>query len=363
MFFVSVDSVWPGAAPGTHIRKHPADQTELLDCGVLPPLLPCASHGGPNDLSFAGLDFSVNCNPYGPNPLLLKVVLEADHVHYPDPTYRRVREALAQWHGVTPDMVAPSVGASDLLHRIARAWLPTGAKVLSLHSPFGELERAVRLGRAELVVVDEPPQTLPPDTRLVYLGQPHNPTGRSLSQSELQALAETCADGGALLMVDLAYAPFTAPAIIHHPSVINLYSPGKAHGLVGARPAYTVAAPDIAARLENLAPAWHLPAGTAALLEALPHAQDFLADTLPRVRNDAAALAAALRGFGAVEHYSTPYLTLDIGDAAWVASELLTLGVKVRDCTSYGLPSRIRVSTQGQAQDAVLITALRKVLL
>lgn len=328
----------------------------------LPPLLPRSLHGGPSGTAFTGLDFSVNCNPYGPNPALLEAVRNADHAHYPDPTYLAVRRELAHWHGVTPEMVALSVGASDLLHRMARAFLAGGAKLLSLHAPFGELERAARLQRAEVMVAEKLPAILPPTTRLVYVGQPHNPTGRSLSAGELQAVAEACAAAHALLILDLAYAPFTEPPINHQPSTINLHSPGKAHGLVGARPAYAIATPEVVAHLENLAPAWHLPAGTAALLQTLPHAQDFLARTLPQVKMDARALAAALAPFGAVEHHGTPYLTLDVGDGARVARELLALGMKVRDCTSYGLPSRIRVSTQGRQNDEILVRRIGEVL-
>ncbi|MDO4246418.1 MAG: histidinol-phosphate transaminase [Deinococcus sp.] len=329
---------------------------------TLPPLLPRSPHGGPSSTAFSGLDFSVNCNPYGPNPALLEAVRNADHTHYPDPTYLGVRQTLADWHGVLPDMVAPSVGASDLLHRIARAFLPAGGKLLSLHAPFGELERAARLQRTEVMVVDELPTALPTEIRLVYVGQPHNPTGRSLSAGELQAVADACTQANALLILDLAYAPFVEVPIIHHPSTINLFSPGKAHGLVGARPAYAIAAPEVVARLENLAPAWHLPAGTAALLRKLPHAQEFLAQTLPQVRQDALALAAALARFGAVEHRGTPYLTLKVGEASTVARALLALGVKVRDCTSYGLPGHIRASTQGGQNDEILVKRMGEVL-
>ena len=324
---------------------------------TLPPLLPRAPHGGPSSTAFTGLDFSVNTNPYGPNPALLAAVRDADHAHYPDPSYLDVRRKLAAWHGVTPDEVAPSVGASDLLWRIARAFLPAGDVLLSLHAPFGELARAAQLGRAELVVIDELPAQLPPRTRLVYVGQPHNPTGRSLTEAELSALANACAAANALLVLDLAYAPFVDVPIHHHPSTINVLSPGKAHGLVGARPAYALAHAEVVARLDNLAPAWHLPAGTAAGLAALPEAQAFLSRTLPRVAGDAAALAHALREFGPVEHHGTPYLTLEVGDAARVARALLALGVRVRDCASYGLPGRVRVSTRG-AGDRVLIEAL-----
>ncbi|OLV18455.1 pyridoxal phosphate-dependent aminotransferase [Deinococcus marmoris] len=331
----------------------------------LPHLIPRVPHGGPTSEAFAGLDFSVNANPYGPNPALLRALREADHAHYPDPTYRAVRERLAAWHGVSPSEVALAVGASDLLHRIARAYLPSGGTLLSVHAPFGELGRAAALQRAKVcvttpeAVLDE----IQSDVSLVYIGHPHNPTGHRHSEQELKALAAACQSVGALLIVDEAYAPFLpTTGIPHNASLIRLLSPGKAHGLVGARPAYALAAPEIVARLDNLAPAWHVPAGTAAVLAALPEAGDFLDQTLPRVRQDAGALAAALRSLGPVEHHGTPYLTLEMGNAAEVTAKVLKLGIKVRDCASYGLPERIRVSTRRPQENARLIQALKAVL-
>ncbi|EYB69010.1 class I and II aminotransferase [Deinococcus phoenicis] len=329
----------------------------------LPPLLPRAPHGGPTAAPFTGLDFSVNANPYGPNPMLMRALRAADHAHYPDPSYAGVRARLAAWHGVEADEVALSVGASDLLHRLVRAFLPPGGTLLSVQAPFGELARAVALAWGRVEVIKAVPARLPPGTALVYVGHPHNPTGHRHTPEELQALSDTCAAAQALLIVDEAYAPFLpASWVPRSVSVVRLLSPGKAHGLVGARPAYALAAREVVARMDNLAPAWHLPAGTAAVLAALPEAGAFLAETLPWVRQNAEGLAAALRPFGAVEHHGTPYLTLEVGDAARLTAALLERGVKVRDCTSYSFPGRLRVSTRLPEENARLVEAVRAAL-
>lgn len=327
---------------------------------TLPPLLPRTPHGGPGAAPFTGLDFSVNSNPFGPNPHLLQAVLEADHTHYPDPTYYAVRTRLAHWHGVTPAEIALSVGASDLLHRLARAFLPAGGTLVSLHAPFGELARAAHLQRAAIQVVEALPTKVPAHVPLVYVGHPHNPTGTTLPPEDLLELAQQCEGVGALVILDEAYAPFLPPYDLPgHPNLLRLLSPGKAHGLVGARPAYAIARPEVIRRLENLAPAWHVPAGTAALLGALPDAQQFLHDTLPQVRQNAEALAAALHHFGEVQHWGTPYMILHVEDATRATGQLLAQGLKVRDCTSYGLPRWIRVSTRRAQENEMLIRACR----
>ncbi|UBV44875.1 histidinol-phosphate aminotransferase family protein (plasmid) [Deinococcus taeanensis] len=303
----------------------------------------------------------MNTNPFGPNPALIQAVRDAGHDRYPDPAYTGVRERLGAWHGVDADSVGVAVGASDLLHRLARATLAPGDTLLSVRAPFGELARAAALARAQVVITPDLPAELPAGTRLLYVGYPHNPTGFAPPPGALLPLADRCAQAGALLVVDEAYAPFTAlSAPPSHPALVRVLSPGKAHGLVGARPAYALAHPDVIAALDNLAPAWHVPAGTAGVLAALPYAAQFLAETLPRVAALASDLAGALDRLGRVEHHGTPFMTLRVGAAGPVSAQLLDAGLRVRDCASYGLPDCIRVSTRHAGENAALVRALKK---
>ena len=320
-------------------------------------------HGGPGRQPFAGLDFSVNANPYGPDPLLLSAVQQADYAHYPDPEYHALKESLGRWHGVAAGCVVPAVGASELLHRLARAYLRSSDRVLSVLAPFGEFGRAVTLagGKLEMVQPDQAAEAVQPGVKLVYLGHPHNPTGRHFQSGDLASLERACGRADALLILDLAYAPFlNLPCPPPSDHLVLLHSPGKAHGLVGARPAYALASTDVAAALHNLAPAWALPSGTAALLERLPDAQEFLRETLPKVARNATELAGELARRFEVEHHGTPYLTVRVQGAEQVAAKLLEQGLKVRNCASYGQPDHIRVSAQLPEENARLVRALEE---
>ena len=339
---------------------------EPVHCQLAPAL-----HGGPSHSPFSGLDFSVNANVYGPNPVLLKAVRQADHTRYPDPSYLALRERLGAWHGVEAACIVPAVGASELLHRMVRAYLRPKDRVLSVLAPFGEFRRAAALAGTPVDVV-QPGQIVDAvqrGVRLVYLGHPHNPAGALLSPDTLAALQGACQRADALLIVDLAYAPFLRlpqPVLTSHTAL--LYSPGKAHGLVGARPAYALAAPPVAAALHNLAPAWALPTGTAALLHALPDAQDFLARTLPKVARNAAQLALDLSALGEVGHHGAPFVTLRVGDAAGMSASLLNRGLlnrglRVRNCASYGLPDWLRISARLPTENAGLVRAIRSLLI
>lgn len=333
----------------------------------LHPLIERARHGGPDGTTFAGLDFSVNANPRGPNPALLEAAQAADTGPYPDPSLGRVRAALAEWHGLEPAGVVPAVGASELLHRLVRAYLPPGGLVVSVGPSFGELERAVELARGRLALA--PPELAPAEILrrrpvLVYASSPNNPLGTILGADAVAELGAACSVSDALMVLDEAYAPF-APELetpAPHPSVVRLQSPGKVHGLVGLRLAYALAPGPVARALENLAPAWPLPAPTVAALEALPAGQAFVTETLPPLRADAARLAVELAPLGAVQHTGIHYLTLAVGDAHAVAAGLLKRGVRVRDCASFGLPSRVRIAARLPGENARLVTALRQAL-
>ncbi len=331
------------------------------------PQLPKAQHGGASASNFTGLDFSVNTNPFGANPVLLCAAHAADPTQYPDPSYKQVRHALAAFHGLSPEDITLGVGASELLHRVTRALLPTGGAAVSVNPPFGEFVRAVQLERAELLTTTTTDAlTLLRKVRpaLVYTSRPNNPLGLILDASTILEIADWCASNDAVLILDEAYAPF-APhlePLPAHASVIRLESPGKVHGLVGLRLAYALAPSQLTRMLNNLEPAWVLPASTAAALEAIPNAQSFVLETVPKVLALATDFATQLSNLSKVHHDSGPFFTLEVGDAPTVTRALLDRGFRVRDCTSYGYQTRIRVSTNLEPQNAELIKALAEVL-
>lgn len=129
-------------------------------------------HGGPQGPDEVLLDFSVNTNPLGPNPALLRAWREAPLVSYPDPHYTKARRALAAWHDWDVEGVVLGVGASELLHRLARALIRPGDVVLSLGAPFGEFAKGVALQGGRLLV-------LPRDAEGVLAALDH-PTARVL---------------------------------------------------------------------------------------------------------------------------------------------------------------------------------------
>jgi histidinol-phosphate aminotransferase len=302
-------------------------------------------HGGPQGGDNGILDFSVNTNPLGPNPALVRIWREADPSTYPDPHYRRARTALAAYHDVDPASVVLGVGASELLHRIVRAFVQPGDRMISLGAPFGELARASALQRANLQVIERATETPLPPARLLYLSNPHNPTGHILWPTNWPDLP--------VVVVDEAYRPFLAEPVEWPlwPNVIRVQSPGKAHGLLGLRLAYALAQPTLAAHLVNLEPAWAIPGPVAEVLAALPEQEEFLHQTLPHVRQWATELAQALGAMPTNLHF----FTVAVPNMRQMATKLGEQGIRVRDCASFGLHNQIRMATRTPGENRVFL--------
>ena len=309
------------------------------------------AHGGPQGPDDALLDFSVNTNPLGPNPDLVRIWRESPVDRYPDPHYTRAREALAGWHGWDPDGVVLGVGASELLHRIVRAFVRPGSTVYALGAPFGEFARGVALQGGTLRVLPrQTPLSALPATEddLLYLSNPHNPTGHWLDPHGLAAWP-------GMLVMDEAYLPFVESPIElpMRDRLIRVCSPGKAHGVLGMRLAYALTTPRIAQRLRAFQPAWAIPTPLAAVLEALPAHQDFVARTVPVARAWARDLAGALGAVWSGLHF----FVVAVDDASNITKCLCEKYIRVRDCTSFGYPNLIRVATRLPEENARLIAA------
>src|SRR6185437_11161371 len=134
-------------------------------------------HGGTDSAAEPRYDFSTNANPLGPCPAVLEAVRRADVTRYPDPSYVRVRECLASYHGVSPERVVVGAGASELILRLIQ-W--SSGAVQQLAPTFGEYARGALIAGRKLVSVQMPSAFLRAQARhpgIGFICWPNNPTG------------------------------------------------------------------------------------------------------------------------------------------------------------------------------------------
>ncbi len=100
---------------------------------------------------------------------------------------------------------------------------------------------------------------LRPDTKLVYVNTPHNPTGTSMPRAVLGRLVELCAERGAVLFCDEVYRELEHDPATRLPAACDLYeravslgSVSKTYGLPGLRTGW-IACRDAAVRDATIA--------------------------------------------------------------------------------------------------------------
>ena len=186
---------------------------------------------------------------------------------YPDRQHGVLRSQLAQLHGVSPDHVLPGNGAAELFTWAARdaAYMSVSA----LFSPgFADYVRALSCWNARSLSVplaldwkDSFPQALPlvPDAEVLWICNPHNPTGQLWSRESIEPLLNrhqlVICDEAFLSLVPDGERQSLIPLVADHPNLVVIRSLTKLYGAAGLRLGYAVAQPD---RLQRWA-AWRDP--------------------------------------------------------------------------------------------------------
>jgi len=129
-----------------------------------------------------------NENPYGPSPRVRVALGAYAHYHrYPDPAAPALRPALEAYTGVPAAHLALGNGSNELIPLLWRMFLGPGDGVLLCPPTFSLYALATDLCGGTLVSVPRRPDdsvdpaamraALRPDTRIIVLCSPNNPTG------------------------------------------------------------------------------------------------------------------------------------------------------------------------------------------
>lgn len=320
-----------------------------------------------------------NEGPYGPFPEAQEAIARAalELNRYPDGGAWRLRNALAEQHGVRFEHVTVCAGADAVVGYVCQSTVDPGDEVVTAWPSFPSyVLDPLKLGGVPVRVPLEGERmdleallaAITPRTKLVFVAAPNNPTGTTNSRAELDAYFERVPPH-VLTVLDQAYFeyiedPEYPDAIAEYVQagqrVLVLRTFSKIFGLAGLRVGYGVGPEDVISGIGKVRRAFDVTSvGQEAALASLQGL-----DELER-RRASNRLAMGLLEEVLVEYGLEParpavanFVFVRVGDAAAANDALLRRGVIVRPLGSFGAPDALRITVGTPDEITVLAEAL-----
>ena len=201
----------------------------------------------------APIKLSSNESSFGPSPKAIEAFRNAaDSLHrYPDGAQTALRQAIAQVHGLEAEGIVCGNGSEELIGLLTRAFLKPGDNMVISENHFVMCRIYGLAQGAEVLLAPEKDfvsdidailDSVGPETRMVALANPNNPTGTYVSSDEVHRLHEQLPEN-VLLILDGAYAEYVgkpdydpgADLVRTSSNVVMTRTFSKIYGLAGLR--------------------------------------------------------------------------------------------------------------------------------
>ena len=318
-----------------------------------------------------------NENPLGMSPKARVAVEQAiaSLERYPDDF--DLKRALSEHTALGVERIVLGNGSNDVLDLIARVFLAAGRSAVFSQHAFAVYPLATLSAGGEPIAVaarnfghdlDAMRAAIRPDTRLVWLANPNNPTGTFIPYPQLKAFMQAV-PADVVVVLDEAYNEYIPPAervdtstwLGEFPNLVITRTFSKIYGLAGLRIGYGLASAEIADLMNRVRQPFNcnnlaLAAATAALDD-----HEFVARSYALHRAGMEQIVAGIKRFG-YSHIPSHgnFLTFKVGDAATLNQKLLKQGVIVRTIAGYGMHEWLRVTIGTEIENQRFLEALDK---
>ncbi|HEY6417365.1 MAG TPA: histidinol-phosphate transaminase [Candidatus Binataceae bacterium] len=323
-----------------------------------------------------------NENPCGPSPNAIAAIKAAlpELNRYPDGSSWALRHKIAALHNVGADQIFMGTGSVEIINLLAFLFLRPGLNsIFTAHSfaiyPLASLAaggsfKSVPLKERFEFDLDAIAAAIDDHTRLIFLGNPNNPTGVIYRRAEWQRFLAKVPQR-VVIVADEAYFEFVRDpeypdSLKDHDGermLVTLRTFSKIFGLAGLRVGYAVARADLIRLLNNVRQPFNISSlGQVAVMAGM----DDTAHIAHTLRVNAEGMAYLEREFHRLEIDFVPsaanFILAEVGDGRAVYEKLLARGVIVRAMNGYALPRHVRISVGLPEENRRLVEVLGQVL-
>ena len=326
------------------------------------------------------IKLSSNEGAFGPPKSAQEAYLRvAAEIHrYPDGGSAELRRAIGARFGLDPERIVCGTGSDELIAHLCHIYTGPGSDILMSMHGFSMYQISGTYAGARVIKVPERNITtdvdamlaaVTPQTRIVFIANPNNPTGSLLPQSEVERLRAGLPPE-VLLVLDAAYAEYVVdPAyeagttlVEQFENVVMTRTFSKMFGLGGLRLGWIYAPAHILDLLNRVRGPFNVSvpaqaAGVAALAEPGWVERSIAHNTAERERVTTALTASGI----SVGHSDTNFVLADFSTPEKAIAADLALqarGVIVRRVGGYGLPQCLRITIGLAGENDLVIAAL-----
>lgn len=304
-----------------------------------------------------------NENPLGmPASAKRAMAQAADELgRYPDSNGFELKAALSAKFNVPGDWLTLGNGSNDILEMVAAALLAPGRSCVYAQHSFAVYALATQARGARSIVapakdlghdLDAMLAAIAPDTTLLYIANPNNPTGTHLQADAIEAFLARVPQR-VVVVIDEAYNEYLPPErrfdsttwVRRFPNLLISRTFSKAYGLAGLRVGYGIAQPELTDLLNRVRQPFNVNGVAQAAAVAA------LSDTAFVERSyqlNASGMQQLVDGMRSLRLPWVPsfgnFVLFKVSNAAHVYVELLKCGIIVRPVANYGLPDWLRVT-------------------
>jgi histidinol-phosphate aminotransferase len=309
---------------------------------------------------------------------ILTYALERSWSRYPDFVPTDLLQKLARHIGWRRDGVLAGNGSNELIQAILMTTVGPGTRVV-IPTPTFTLYRLLgKILGAEIVEVpltseytfDVPAIRQVVTTQkidLLIICSPNNPTGCSLSLSDLRTILD---ESDTLVVLDQAYIEFggenAVPLLEDYDRLIVLRTFSKAMSMAGLRIGYMAAAPEATREISKAKLPYNLNFFSQAAAIAILDHLDLLSERIADIQEQREEVYRSLHAIPGVRPYPshTNFILFEVERLPEeVFEELVKRGILIRDVSHYPMLSKaLRVSIGTEEENQRFLTALREVM-
>ncbi len=292
---------------------------------------------------------------------------------YPDFIPQNLKEALASFHGITPDSVIAGNGSNEMLLVLLLSLTDNNSTVVVCQPTF-TVYQLLTNGMGRNLVTANLKSDLSYDLKgiqkalsenpkaLCILCSPNNPTGSTLSEQELRTIL---ADHQGMLILDQAYVEFggfnALSLLKEYPNLIITRTFSKAFSGAGLRFGYMIGAPEILKHINKIKLPYNINFFSEKLVRMMLAKKEVIAERVEKIKEQKDRIISFLKTLPLENLYpsSANFMLFRTTRKEELLSFLKEREILLRDVSSYPmLQNCLRVNVGTEEENDILIQAL-----